>query len=309
MKSVLITGVAGFLGRYVARQFAQDGWQVFGIDEIAPENVQLPAVTYRRLSLPSDVLGDWLREITPQVCVHCAGRASVGLSMEDPRADFQGNVVLVFEVLEALRRVAPQCRFLFLSSAAVYGNPAVQPVAEEHAILPLSPYGYHKRQAELLCEEFTRIHGVPTASVRIFSAYGAGLRRQVIWDICAKIIGGGKLELHGTGAESRDFVHAADIARALVLLASDAPCDGEVYNFASGREVTIAELADALVVACGADVRPVFNGAATPGNPLHWRADISRIAALGFAPATSLEEGIRGVAQWCAAELGGRLRK
>src|SRR5438552_189686 len=79
----------------------------------------------------------------------------------------------------------------------------------------LSPYGYHKRQAELICEEFSRVYALPTAVARIFSAYGPGLRRQVVWDICEKALATGKLELRGTGAESRDFIHAADIARGL----------------------------------------------------------------------------------------------
>lgn len=302
-KTALITGVAGFLGRYVARHFAREGWRVIGLDEIPPENVQLPMVTYRRVALPHPELAEIVRAEAPQVCVHCAGRASVGLSMEDPAADFRGNTVLVFEILEALRRQAPGCRFLFLSSAAVYGNPATQPVLETHPVQPLSPYGYHKRQAELLCEEFSRIYGLPTAAARIFSAYGPGLRRQVVWDICAKVLTTGKLELHGTGTESRDFIHAADIARALHTLATAAPAQAEIYNLASGREVTIAHLAGTLLAALGSSVQPAFNGVATPGDPRQWRADISKITELGFVPAIPLEQGLQGVATACAAEL------
>lgn len=302
-KTVLITGVAGFLGRYAARHFAQAGWSVVGVDVVAPENVALSTGNYHRVDLPSSRLGELIREIAPQACVHCAGRASVGLSMEDPAADFQGNTVLVFELLEALRRSAPTCRFLLLSSAAVYGDPVSLPVTEAHAIQPISPYGYHKRQAEMLCEEFARLYALPTASARIFSAYGPGLRRQVMWDICARALTTGKLELRGTGGESRDFIHAADIAEALRLLADEAPCEGEIYNLASGREVTIAELASALIAGLGLELVPVFDGQATPGNPLHWRADVAKISALGFAPTVSFEQGVEGVAAWCKAEL------
>ena len=303
MKTVLVTGVAGFLGRYVARQFVQTGWGVVGIDELPPENVQLKGVTYHRLTLPDRAMAELLLSRQPQVCVHCAGCASVGLSMEQPAADFYGNALLVFELLEALRRHAPACRFLLLSSAAVYGNPASLPITEEHAINPLSPYGFHKRQAELLCQEFSRIFSLPTACVRIFSAYGPGLRRQVVWDICEKLLTTGKLELRGTGGESRDFIHAADIAHGLYLLATKAVCSGEVYNLASGREVTIAELASTLEISLDSKVVPVFDGRGTPGDPLHWRADISKIAALGFSPAVPLKQGLHTVAAWCAAEL------
>ena len=119
------------------------------------------------------------------------------------------------------------------------------PVSETHKPAPLSPYGYHKLQCELLCEEFARLFALPTATARIFSAYGPGLRRQVVWDIFERVLTTGALVLHGTGAESRDFIHATDIARALVRLADMAPCQGEVYNVASGEEVTIAGLARA----------------------------------------------------------------
>ena len=302
-ETVLITGVAGFLGRYVARHFAREGWRVVGVDEVPPENVQLPSAEYHRLHLPGAELTELLRARQPGVCVHCAGRASVGLSMSDPAADFRGNAALTFELLDALRRHAPACRFLLLSSAAVYGDPATLPVAESHPLNPLSPYGYHKRAAELLCEEFSRIYALPTASVRIFSAYGPGLRRQVVWDICEKVLTTGQLALRGTGRESRDFIHAADIARALHLLAVKAPCAGEIYNLANGREVTIAGLAGLLLGALGSPAEAQFDGVATPGNPLRWQADVAKIRALGFAPSIPLEQGIRAVAAWCAAEL------
>lgn len=305
-KSVLITGVAGFLGHYVVRQFAGAGWRVIGIDDVPQE--RMPGgngIFCLRMKLPDLRLAELLRAEAPDVCIHCAGRASVGDSMTEPATDFRDNAVLTFELLEALRRSAPRCRFLFLSSAAVYGNPVALPVTEQDAVQPLSPYGYHKRQAELLCEEYARIFALPALSVRIFSAYGPGLRRQVIWDICAKLLKTGRLQLHGTGAESRDFIHAADIALGLHLLAEKAPAQGEVYNLASGREVTIRELAAMIATALGSNRSTEFDGVSPAGNPLNWRADLTRISTLGFQPAISLETGIAEVAQWCRKELSG----
>ncbi|MHA3771977.1 NAD-dependent epimerase/dehydratase family protein [Verrucomicrobiota bacterium sgz303538] len=305
-RTVLITGVAGFLGRTVAREFSRAGWHVLGVDDSAPENASLPTgARYHRARLPHPSLAELIRETSPQACVHCAGRASVPLSLQDPAADFNGNTALTFELLNTLRQHAPQCRFLFLSSAAVYGNPATLPVCETHPTAPLSPYGYHKLQSELLCEEFTCVYGLPTAAVRIFSAYGPGLRRQVIWDICAKLLNGGDLRLYGTGRESRDFIHAVDVAKALVLLAERAPCDGERYNLASGQEVTIAELFNQLALALDRPAQPIFDGQTRAGDPLNWRADVGRLQTLGFQPSVSLDHGLRGVAAWASAELLG----
>jgi UDP-glucose 4-epimerase len=305
-RKVLITGVAGFLGRATAREFGREGWIVQGIDDSAPENASLPAgAAYRRMILPDPSLPALLREWQPEVCVHCAGRASVPLSLTDPAADYRGNAALTFELLDALRQTTPGCRFIFLSSAAVYGNPSTLPIGETAATSPMSPYGYHKLQGELLCEEFSRVYGQPTAIARIFSAYGPGLRRQVVWDICAKILGGGgELRLHGTGQESRDFIHSTDVARALITLAECPDGNATRYNVASGREVTIAELVTVLSAAVGRPTHPIFSGETRAGDPLNWRADVSKLEALGFRSSVSLEQGLRGVASWALAELG-----
>ena len=304
MSTILITGAAGFLGRHIAREFVQAGWKVVGVDVASPENSGLgPNVEYLRLTLPSPTFGELLDRTQPAALIHCAGRASVANSMSEPAADFRDGTVLTFEVLDALRVAAPRCRFVLLSSAAVYGNPATLPVTEEHACAPLSPYGYHKRQGELLCEEFARLFAVPTAAARIFSAYGPGLRRQVVWDICRQALTEPELLLRGTGGESRDFIHAADVARALRQIVDTAPCTGEIYNLASGIETTIAELAERVLQQLGRAIPVRFDGSQTPGDPLHWRADISRIHALGFHPRITLEKGLESFAAWCSAEL------
>lgn len=298
MKKVLVTGAAGFLGHYVTTHFAREGWQVVGLDCVPSSTILAAGVTYHQLELPSPRLGTLVAAEVPDVCVHCAGSASVGISLESPDIDFHGNTVLTFEVLDALRRHAPTCRFLLLSSAAVYGNPAGLPVTEGHAPSPLSPYGFHKLQCEMLCTEYSRFFNLPTAIVRIFSAYGPGLKRQVIWDICQRALTKGAVAMHGTGRESRDFIHATDIACGLFVLAEEGPGNADIYNLSSGREVSIAELARLVLAELAPGVEPEFNGRATPGDPLNWRADISKISALGFAPQIELEDGLREVAQW-----------
>jgi len=304
MKTALVTGAAGFLGHHVAAHFAREGWNVVAVDHVPPPAERFaPAVVYHRLRLPNALLGSLIAAEAPSVCIHCAGCASVGLSLESPDVDFHGNTVLTFEVLEALRRNAPECRFVLLSSAAVYGNPATLPVSETHPPAPLSPYGFHKLQCEMLCAEFARFFGLRTAVARIFSAYGPGLKRQVIWDICQRVLKNGALPMHGTGRESRDFIHADDIARGLFAIAGTAPATGEIYNLASGREVTIGELARLLVAELKPGLEPKFDGQPTPGDPLNWQADISKIRALGFTPQIAFEDGLREVVRWSRAEL------
>jgi UDP-glucose 4-epimerase len=224
--------------------------------------------------------------------------------MSDPAADFYASPVLTFELLEAFRRFSPKTKVAYLSSAAVYGDPESLPITEEHATHPVSPYGYHKRLGELLLEEYARIYNLPAFSVRIFSAYGVGLRRQVVWDICERALTTGRLTLRGTGRESRDFVHAADVVRALATLLEKADGHGEVYNVAAGEETTIAEIAQVLLRSLGLELEPQFDGEMVPGNPHRWRADISRLTALGYTREVPLETGLSSVAQWALAELG-----
>ncbi|NJL53240.1 MAG: NAD-dependent epimerase/dehydratase family protein, partial [Hydrococcus sp. SU_1_0] len=124
MKVALITGVTGFLGRYIARQFTQAGWSIVGIGTRPPENALDKNLShYYQLVLPSPDLEAIVQQLQPQVCIHCAGRASVELSVGDPASDFHASVSMTFQLLDTLRLHAPNCHLIYLSSAAVYGSP------------------------------------------------------------------------------------------------------------------------------------------------------------------------------------------
>jgi UDP-glucose 4-epimerase len=303
-KKVLVTGVAGFIGRYVARLFVEQGWQVVGIDSSSPENAPLIGLKeYRSLRLPNGELSGLLKKYVPDLCIHCAGRAAVALSVQEPLADFYANTVLTMEMLDALRRFAPECKFIFLSSAAVYGNPIELPINENQVSRPVSPYGFHKLQSEQLCKEFHEVHGIATASVRIFSAYGAGLRRQVLWDICYRALTEKVVKLQGTGQESRDFIHVSDIAHALMSIWQKAPMCAEVYNLATGQEVKIIDLAQMVLDCINYDVELKVGADVPMGVPVNWQADVSKIESLGFVPQVSLNNGITNFVTWCKSEL------
>ena len=306
MKKLLITGVAGFLGRAIARYFSQKGYILYGIDSLVVENAPSSVLEeYASLELPDERFADLLDKWQPDFCVHCAGRASVPHSMNNPVADFENGPVLTFSVLDALRRISPKSAFIFLSSAAVYGEPVSLPISEGQSPAPVSAYGYHKYQSEIVCQEFAKLFGLRTASARIFSAYGPGLRRQVIWDIISKVLTQPEVILQGTGEESRDFIHAVDIASALENVISSAPLRGEVYNVASGRETTIAALAELILAALGLEKKLDFSGNIPPGTPKNWRADIRNIQRLGFISQVSLEQGIESFTVWCRREVLG----
>jgi UDP-glucose 4-epimerase len=296
---VLIVGVSGFLGGYIAKLCNSGGLRVIGTDLPLSPPETLRLATYIPIGTQARGIGSVVEAIKPDICFHAAGRSSVASSFTETKADFTSGPVLTFELLSAIREHAPECRIVFLSSAAVYGNPISLPVGEQAPTAPISPYGFHKLQCESLCKEFSVAFGLKTASARIFSAYGEGLQRQVLWDICRRLIAGGDLSMRGTGEETRDFIHATDIAFGLEAILERAPMEGEVYNLATGREVSIRALALLAAEALGVKTKPIFDGSVSAGDPLKWRADMSALSDLGFRPTIGLEAGVASYAQWC----------
>jgi UDP-glucose 4-epimerase len=307
MANILIIGVAGFIGRHVACLFSKQDYSIIGVDIIPPASISLTDLhvdNYFQLKLPDENLNEILKHYEVEACIYCAGRASIIESVNDPVPDFYNGVPATFELLNALRLHKPGCRFIFLSSAAVYGNPGTLPISENTSVNPISPYGFHKLQCELLCREFSQVYGLHTASLRIFSAYGPGLRRQVVWDIFQKAVTSPTLRLQGTGNESRDFIHAEDISGAVMAVVNNGLFEGEVYNVATGREVKISELAEIILTSLGMKKPIEFDGVVPVGVPQNWMADISKLHLLGFSPAVALEQGIKDFVDWCERSAG-----
>jgi UDP-glucose 4-epimerase len=225
--------------------------------------------------------------------------------MDNPRSDYIDGPALTFSLLDSLRHFQPRCIFVHISSAAVYGNPKHLPVDEQDEVRPISSYGFHKWQSEIICREFASLWNMKTTSARLFSAYGPGLRRQVLWDITYKILTQPELRLQGDGKESRDFVHIQDIARGLQVIIQKANMQGEVYNVASGEETTIADLAAVLLGSSRVERKVLFSGESPAGVPKNWKADIGLIKSFGFVPQISLKDGVRAFAEWARSEIQG----
>lgn len=295
-ESVLVTGACGFLGSEIARLLSRSGYRVTGVGRQV--KCAVAGVEYHSMELPDDAIGRLIANVRPEFLVHAAAPASVAASLAEPLSDLMGSVLVQAHLLDAVRRYSPSTQVITLSSAAVYGSPDDLPVSEESPLRPISPYGHHKVMCEMLLSESNDVYGIRSCGLRIFSAYGAGLQRQLLWDLCQKAIANDVVSLYGTGDETRDFIHVDDVAQAVLAIIRNAPFEGEFYNVASGTETTVRDLADRLVslVAPG---RPLeFSGEIRPGDPQRWRADISRIRLLGFSPTWSLDRGVEQYAEW-----------
>jgi UDP-glucose 4-epimerase len=308
-RRILVTGAGGFLGGHICRHFGSRGWQVAAVGRFQA-TLDL-AESYPNLAilggmtLPDPAFPGLVARFQPDLLVHCAGTSSVADSVREPYSDFQRTVDVCAFALETMRRHAPAGLFVHLSSASVYGQPRKLPVDESFPCAPISPYGFHKRMCETLVEEYGALFGLRTAILRIFSAYGENLRKQVVHDLCGKILAGRAraFEVIGSGAESRDFIHAADIAQAVDRIAA-AGASG-IYNLGSGKETTVRDLVAILLAELGSDRVPQYTKVGRTGDPLNWRADIGKLARLGFAPAVGLREGLRAYCRWYRSEQAG----
>lgn len=254
---------------------------------------------YVKVSRLSPDLNDLFSFAHFDVCVNAAGSGNVSYSMSHPFADFEANSLDTIRILEIIRKVQPTCKYLHISSAAVYGNPEKLPICETDAAKPLSPYGWHKLLAEYLCREYSQIYGLKTAIIRPFSVYGPGLKKQLFWDLYQKtIVADDYIELWGLGTESRDFVYITDVIRCLELIANYGNMSGEVYNIASGTETTIREVATEFCKVIKPQIAVTFNSKIRQGDPLNWKADISKIESLGFKPQVDISLGISKIAEW-----------
>jgi UDP-glucose 4-epimerase len=301
---VVVCGARGFLGSQINRKFINRDWDVIGIDKHITSSWSKSngLQSFYPITLPSKRLDALLASVKPELLVHAAGTASVSDSISDPKNDYNQNVDVLFFILDAIKRQSPKTKLLFLSSAAVYGNPAELPIHENATLRPISPYGYHKLICEKIIEEYHTIFGVRGCSVRIFSAYGPGLRKQVFWDLCQKISSQNSIRIFGTGEETRDFIHVADIAEGIWIISAKGSFEGEVYNLASGQETKIFDLAENLARLLFRNVRINPDGIARQGFPIRWRANIQKISDLGFRPQVNFLDGVQSYVDWFVSE-------
>ena len=293
---ILVLGAGGFIGAQVSQGLSQN--HDVARADIAPDAGDLRFPANPRAA---DISALIARTI-PEVIINCTGAASVPASMDAPARDFALNVDVVLQCLDAIRDTRRPIRFVHLSSAAVYGNPTSLPVREDSPVVPVSPYGMHKNIAEMLCRQYARFFDVPTISLRIFSAYGPGLRKQLFWDVHQKVLRGGPLQLFGTGDETRDYLYVADVVSAIAVVLDRGVFDGRAINLGSGRETSTRDAVSCLLRKLGVKRELVFSNEVRQGDPLHWRADISSLAALGFTPTFDMDAGLEVTAAWLSAQ-------
>ena len=301
LSKVLITGAGGFIGRSLWGYLDRHDYEVIACMPCEPADCALPRGQRLLIRMPDGRLGAALARERPDYAIHCAGGASVAQSFAMPALDFANNVISTEALAEAVAANSPDTRTIFISSAAVYGNPVALPIREDAVTAPISPYGYHKLMAELICQKYHRLHGVPVTILRVFSAYGPGLRKQILWDLYQQWVASGSISLRGSGEESRDFIFIDDLVTAIHLVMERATFSAEVLNVAEGRAITVRRLATLMLTALGAPKPLYFTHTPRRGDPVEWQADVAKIRTLGVTPGLPIEHGLEEYVRWLRA--------
>ena len=298
-KTVLVTGAFGFLGRAVGRCFKREGFRVVGMGHGHWDPTDAYTHGIDRWVNSTILLSSLTNlEETFDVVVHCAGSGSVGYSITNPLQDFNKSVGSTIELLEYIRLNLPDAVLIYPSSAGVYGAKEDAPIRETDHLNPISPYGFHKKISEECCESYSRNFGLNIKIIRFFSIYGPGLMKQLLWDALGELLANkSKVELWGTGEETRDWIHVND-ASALILEVSRQPPSYEVYNGANGDRLTITDILTLLKENICSPPLVSFNGLIRPGDPRFYHADVSGSKKIGWTPRIPLEAGIKEYLTW-----------
>lgn len=303
MKPVWITGGKGFIGRHLAKDVSSQSQVVHGLghgfwtqDDYAQWGFKSwlnAEIDHSSLSYLASSSG------LPGIIFHLAGGSAVGPSIQNPYEDFQRTVDTTARLLEWVRQHSPETKVIGVSSAAVYGAGFTGPINEQAQGTPFSPYGFHKAMLESLFASYRETYGLKLVVARLFSVYGPGLEKQLLWDICQKLekANGGEVLLHGSGQELRDWLHVSDACNLLwqIAILANLP---EVVNGGTGQATSIAEIAALVSEAWGGGNHIVFSGIGRKGDPASLVADISLASRLGFTPETTIRNGVEQVVNW-----------
>jgi len=295
-QKVLITGGAGFIGSHLAESLRQDGAEVRVLDNFRTGNRShldgLGVELMEGSILDPELLGASMRDV--DAVYHLAAMPGVEESFSDPAGCHELNAQGTLRVLEAAVAAGVK-RFLFASSAAVYGNHPDDPKKETTRPEPQSPYAITKLTGENLCRWFTRTGRLQTVTLRFFNVFGPrqnphGPHTPAVAGFLHKALTGEPLTIHGDGAQTRDFIYVKDLTAAMLHVMERQELTG-VYNVGYGTALSIREVAERIIAMTGSRSGIVLE-IARGGGIRNSRAAVEALQATGFCPPFGFERGL-----------------
>ena len=328
MTRVLITGGAGYVGSVSAAAFLAAGHEVVIVDDLSTgHRAAVPVAATLHVASYTDgpAMEEVLRSERIEAILHCAARSLVGESLREPAKYFGENVAGGIALLDAASRTGV-ARFVFSSTAAVYGEPDLTPIPEETALRPINPYGESKRAFESALGWYGRAYGLRSVSLRYFNVAGATETHGEVHDpethlipnVLRAVDGGSPLTIFGDdyptpdGTCIRDYIHVADLAEAhLLALAATEPGDPRTdeplaLNLGNGGGFSVREVLASVETTTGRQV-PHTIGPRRAGDPPVLVARATRAAdVLGWKPdRPDLAEMVASAWAWRQAHPAG----
>ena len=294
---ILVTGGAGYIGSHTVKLLQEQGMDVLALDNLSTghaDSVNCPLIV-GDLS-DKNLLGKIFSDYQIDAVIHFAAIASVQASVENPVLTHQVNFDGTLLLLE-MARITGIKRFLFASSAAVYGDASEGAVSENSPVSPLTPYAIDKLACEYYLKHYYRTFGMECTAFRFFNVYGprqnhASPYSGVISIFASNSMAEKPLKIFGDGMQTRDFVYVKDVARILVASITNQAMIGEVVNIGTGRSTLLRDIIEQLSIILKKSIEVGYAGA-RPGDIRHSLADITLLRSLSCeVPSTSITDGL-----------------
>ncbi|WP_276620251.1 SDR family NAD(P)-dependent oxidoreductase [Syntrophomonas wolfei] len=308
--NILVTGGAGFIGRWVVKKLLAEGQRVVALDDLS--NGRLMNIDEFRdspdfLFIEGDIKErDKLEQVFAggvDLVYHLAASINVQDSIDDPRTTFDNDVTGTFNILEECRR--QNIKMVFMSTCMVYERSMDETgITEEHPVKPASPYAASKLAGEALTLSYYYAYGLPTVVVRPFNTYGPFQKSSgeggVVAIFIQRELAGKELNIYGDGTQTRDLLYAEDCADFVIRAGMDKRANGQVLNAGLGRDISVNELAQMIGGNAG-NIRHIAH--------IHPQSEIQKLLCdyskarelLDWQPRISLEEGLQRTREWMIA--------
>jgi len=313
MKSILVTGGAGFIGSHFVRAFMRrhrkthvhvlDALTYAGdLDNLPKDILDHPRFTFWYGNVcDADLVGEVMKRVDS--VIHFAAESHVARSIASNRmffeTDVMGTQVIASQILKHLRRIK---RYVHISTSEVYGTALIEPMTEEHPLNPNSPYASAKCGADRMVYSYWRTYGIPAVIIRPFNQYGSRQHlEKCIPRFIASALTNAPITLHGDGSSARDWVYVSDTCQAL-LAALEAPLDavvGEVINLGTGVPTDVATIGRKILELIPESCSTTEHLYNRPGQvDLHVSSTTKARRLLAWSPATDFNSGLEQTIQW-----------